>query len=82
MLLENFYEHSLFSRMDAPFFILSILYNVLVTQLGSTLCDHMDCSAPGSSVNGIVQARILDWLPFPSPGELPDLGIKSRSPAM
>ena len=27
-----------------------------------TLCDPMDCSPPGSSVHGISQARILDWV--------------------
>ena len=32
-----------------------------------TLCDPMNCSPPGSSVHGILQARILEWLPFPSP---------------
>ena len=32
-----------------------------------TLCKPMDCSLPGSSVHGISQARILEWLPFPSP---------------
>ena len=26
-----------------------------------TLCDDMDCSPPGSSVHGILQARILEW---------------------
>ena len=26
------------------------------------LCDHMDCSPPGSSVHGIFQARILEWV--------------------
>ena len=41
----------------------------------------MDCSLLGSSVHGILQARILDWLPFSSPRDLPDPGIKSRSPA-
>ena len=30
-------------------------------QLCSTLCDPMDCSPPGSSVHGILQARILEW---------------------
>ena len=30
-----------------------------------------DCSPPGSSVHGISQARILEWVPFPSPGDLP-----------
>ena len=33
-----------------------------VTQLCSTLCDHMDCSPPDSSVHGILQARILEWV--------------------
>ena len=31
--------------------------------LEKTLCDPMDCSLPGSSENGILQARILDWVP-------------------
>ena len=33
-----------------------------VTPLGSTICDPMDCSPPGSSVHGISQARILEGL--------------------
>ena len=31
-----------------------------------SLCDPMDCSPPGSSVPGIVQARILKWVAMPS----------------
>ena len=34
---------------------------VLVTQSYPTFCDPMDCSLPGSSVHGILQARILEW---------------------
>ena len=30
-----------------------------------TLCDPMDCSLPGSSVSGILQARILEWVAMP-----------------
>ena len=41
----------------------------------------MDYSLPGSSVLGIFQARILEWLPCPPPGDLPDLGIKPTAPA-
>ena len=41
---------------------------VLVDQLCPTLCDSMDCSPP-CYVQGIPQAKILQWLPFPSPGE-------------
>ena len=35
---------------------------VLATQLCPTLCDPMDCCLPGSSVHGILQARILEWV--------------------
>ena len=51
-----------------------------VAQLYLTLCDPMDCSSPGSSVQGIFQAKILEGLPLPPPGDLPDSGIESRSP--
>ena len=37
----------------------------LVTQSCSTLCDPMDCSPPGSSVHGILQARILEKVAVP-----------------
>ena len=49
-------------------------------QLCPTLCDSMDYRPPGSSVHGIFQARILESLPFPSPGDLPGPGIKVISP--
>ena len=35
------------------------------TQWCPTLCDPMDCSLPGSSVYGILQARILEWVAIP-----------------
>ena len=38
---------------------------MLVTQLCPILCDPMDCRPPGSSVNGILQARILEWVAIP-----------------
>ena len=38
---------------------------VLVAQLGLTLCDPMDCSLLGSSVQGILQGRILEWVAIP-----------------
>ena len=34
-------------------------------QLCTTLCDPMDCSPPGASVCGILQARILEWVAIP-----------------
>ena len=36
-----------------------------VAKLCLTLCDPMDCSPPGSSVHGTLQARILEWVAFP-----------------
>ena len=39
---------------------------VLVTQSCSTLCNPAVCSQPGSSVHGILQARILEWVAMPS----------------
>ena len=51
-----------------------------------TLCDPMDCSPPGSSVLGILQARILEWVCHALPqGDLPDPGRESTfltSPAL
>ena len=38
---------------------------VLVAQLCPTLCYPVDCSPPGSSVHGILQARILEWVAIP-----------------
>ena len=38
----------------------------LVAQSCPTLCDPTDCSPPGSSVHGILQARILEWVAMPS----------------
>ena len=39
-----------------------ITASVLATQSYPTLCDPVDCSPPGSSVRGILQARILEWV--------------------
>ena len=54
----------------------------LVIQSCPTLCNPKDCSLIGSSVHGILQAIILELLPFPSPRDLPDPGIESRSPTL
>ena len=54
----------------------------LAAQSGLTLCDPMGCGPPGSSVHGILQARILTGLPSPPPGDLPNPGIKRWSPAL
>ena len=38
---------------------------VLISQSCLTLCDPTDCSPPGSSIHGILQARILEWVAIP-----------------
>ena len=48
-------------------------------QLCPTLCDSIYCSLPGSTVHRILQARILEWLPCPPPGDLPDPAIEPAS---
>ena len=54
-------------------------------QSGPILCDTMNCSLPGSSVHGILQARILEWVTMPSSRGSPDPGNQtciSMSPAL
>ena len=55
---------------------------MLVVHSCLTLCDPMDYSLPDSSVRGISQARILEWvaIPFSRGSSYP--GIKPRSPAL
>ena len=48
-----------------------------VAQSCPTLCDPV-----GYTVHGNLQARILEWVDFPSPGGLPNPGIEPRSPAL
>ena len=50
---------------------------VKVAQSRPTLCDPMDYT-----VHGILQARILEWVSFSSPGDLPNPWIEPRSPAL
>ena len=53
-----------------------------VAQLCPTLCNPMDCSLPGSSVHGIFQAIVLEWIAISFTMDLPDPGIEPWSPAL
>ena len=53
---------------------------IFVSQSCLTLCDPMDYCLPGFSVHGILRARTLEWVP--SPRDLPNPGIETRSPAL
>ena len=56
---------------------MNLSMKVKVTQSCLTLCDPMDFT-----VHGILQARILEWVAFPFSGDLPNPGIKLRSPTL
>ena len=60
--------------------VAAVVVVVLVAQLCPTFCDPMDCSPPGSFVHGFSRQEYRSGLPFPSPGDLPDSGIKPGSP--
>ena len=47
-----------------------------------TLCNPVYYSPPGSSVHGILQARILEWVACPPLGVLPHPEIETASPAL
>ena len=53
-----------------------------VSLLCLTLCDPMDGSLPGSSVQGFPRQEYWSGLPFPSPGDLSDPGIEPGTPAL
>ena len=57
-----------------PFVVAKLLIHVW-------LCHPVDCS-PGSTVHGVLQQEYWSGLPFPSPWDLPDPGIKPASPAL
>ena len=78
--LHNFMSQLLISSLSVSVVYLSISQSILcscsVTKSYLTLCDPMDCSLSVFSVHGILQARILKWVSFPSPGDLPDPGTE------
>ena len=59
-----------------------LLCTMLVTQSCPNICNPVDYSPPGSSVHGVSQERILEWIAGPSPGDLPDPTIEPDSPAL
>ena len=69
-----------FLGKDELFFLCTWVYSV--TQSCPALWDPVDYSLPGSSVHGIFQARILEWVAISSFRDLPDTGIEPTSPAL
>ena len=58
-----------------------VVCECLVAQSCLTLCDHMDCSPPGSSVHGLFQARVLEQVAIFYARGSSDPEIKLTSPA-
>ena len=55
---------------------------VLAAQLCPTLCDPVDCSLPGSTVHGILQARVLEWVAISFSIQLPEGPVyRSQGPS-
>ena len=49
--------------LPTSYLCLAVVYSLSLRVL--LFCSPMDCSPSGSSVHGILQARILEWVPFP-----------------
>ena len=76
-------SHFLIEQLPFTLFLVTnILCVHMCVQSCSTLCDPMDCSLAGSSGHGIFPARILEWVAFPSAGDLPTPGIELSPPAL
>ena len=65
--LTQFYQEKALVRANTFFqlhfvFLGQVKVKVLVVQLCQTLCNHRNCSPPGSLIPGIHQARLLEWV--------------------
>ena len=61
---SNFFFLTFRGRLEIPQVNVGMCVSLSVCP---TLCDPMDCSPPGSSVHGVLQASIPEWVLFPSP---------------
>ena len=69
-------KYSKFKDIDSVWYYLfsSVCMHAKSLQLCPILCDPMDCRPSGSSVHGILQARILEWVAMPAACESFRLG--------
>ena len=77
-----YYAHN---KIHVKYTLVNACVCAKLLQTCPTLCNAREYSPPGSSVHGILQARILEWVATPSPGDLSDPGIELRflmSPAL
>ena len=67
---------SYFPALAGCFFTISATVCTKLLQWCPTLCDPLDCSLSDSTVHGILQARILEWVAAPFSRDLPDPGME------
>ena len=79
---EKIYYFYIFIDINIKIYLINMKVKVLAPQSCPTLCNLMDYGPLGSSVHGILQARILEWVAISFSMEFPDPGIKPRSPAL
>ena len=60
--------------MHTKYINITICMHAKSLQSCPAVCEPMECSLLGFSVHGILQARILEWVACPPPGNLPDPG--------
>ena len=68
-----------FVCLGQPLWSLGTCVHAKLLRLCLTLCNPMDYSPPGSSVHGILQARILEWVAMPSSRDFLNAGIEPAS---
>ena len=67
---NSLWPHGLYTPWNSPGQNLLVNWEkwkvkVLAAQLCLTLCDPVNCSLPGSSVHGILQVRVVEWVTIP-----------------
>ena len=68
MIISSVVNIKIINELFHIFLIVLSLRKALVAQVCPTLCDPMDCHPPGSSLLGILQERILEWVAIPFSG--------------
>ena len=78
-MITDWYGVLIRTRKKLIWFILQIIIDMYACLVVSILCDPVNCSLPGSSVHGILQARILEWAAISFSGDLSEPGFKTVS---
>ena len=75
-------HHRALSRLPCAMQLVLVVPACSVSESCLTLCNPKNCSTPASSIHGIFQARVLEWVAISFFRDLPNPGIEPRSPAL